>query len=219
MQRTGTSLSAKMPMSAKVLFGRRICQRFSGDLEGGYGSERSDKRPITSFGAEALPQLPTRSDRAPSRKPGVGKRLILITAGIICVGTIGRIRYHLLGEGTPTTNKAVVEGYTYPVSSRIDGSIAGILVSNRQYVKAGDLLAEIDKRDLEAKLAAALTVWAQTKTMLPEIETHLSKAQAELETAESRIFHCDRQLTEAISDYQSPAQPHYRAALLWRLDH
>src|SRR5260370_30451593 len=68
---------------------------------------------------------------------------------IICVGIIARIGYHLLGEVTPTTDKAVVEGYTYSVSSRIDGTIAGILVSNRQYVKAGAPLAEIDKRDLE----------------------------------------------------------------------
>ena len=113
---------------------------------------RSDKGPVTSSnGAEALPQqLPTRSERAPPRKPGAGKRLIQISAGIICVVIVARIGHHLLGEGTLTTDKAVVEGYTYPVSSRIDGTIAGILVSNRQYVKAGDLLAEIDKRDLEA---------------------------------------------------------------------
>jgi membrane fusion protein, multidrug efflux system len=177
-----------------------ILRRFSGRT--GH-SARSDKGPVTSSnGADALPQLPTRSDRAPSRKPGVGKRLILISAGIICVGIIARIGYHLLGEGTPTTDKAVVEGYTYPVSSRIDGTIAGIFVSNRQYVKAGDLLAEIDKRDLEAKLAAARTDLVQAKTMLPEIETQLSKAQAELETAESRMFYRDKQLTEAISDYQ-----------------
>ena len=145
-------------------------------------SARSDKDPVASSnGAEALPQLPTRSDRDPSRKPGIGKRLILISAGIFCVGIIARIGYHLLGEATPTTDKAVVEGYTYPVSSRIAGTIAGIFVSNRQYVKAGDLLAEIDKRDLEAKLAAARTDLVQAKTMLPEIETQLSKAQAELE--------------------------------------
>jgi len=166
-------------------------------------SARSDKNSVTSSNvADALPEPATRSDPAPSRKPGVGKRLILLSAGIICVGTVARIGYHLLGEGTPTTDKAVVEGYTYPVSSRIDGTIAGILVSNRQYVKAGDLLAEIDKRDLEAKLAAARTDLVQAQKMLPEIETQLSKAQAELETAKSRIFYRDKQLTEAISDYQ-----------------
>ena len=173
-------------------------------LSGGSGhSARSDKGPVTSSnGAEALPSPPTRRDRAPSSKHGIGKRLILISAGIICVGIIARIGYFLLGEATLTTEKAVVEGYTYPVSSRIDGTIAGIFVSNRQYVKAGDLLAEIDKRDLEANLTAACTDLVQAKTMLPEIEAQLSRAQAELETAESRMSHRNRQLTEATSDYQ-----------------
>jgi membrane fusion protein, multidrug efflux system len=173
-------------------------------LSGGSGhSARSDKGPVTSSnGAEALPSPPTRRDRAPSSKHGIGKRLILISAGIICVGIIARIGYFLLGEATLTTEKAVVEGYTYPVSSRIDGTIAGIFVSNRQYVKAGDLLAEIDKRDLEANLTAARTDLVQAKTMLPEIEAQLSRAQAELETAESRMSHRNRQLTEATSDYQ-----------------
>jgi len=166
-------------------------------------SARSEKGPVrSSNGAKALPQLPTRSGRAPPWKPGVGKRLILISAGIICIGIIARIGYNLLGEATPTTDKAVVEGDTYPVSSRIDGTIGGIFVSNRQYVKAGDLLAEIDKRDLEAKLAAARTDLVQAEKMLPEIETQLSKAQAELETAQSKMFRRDRQLIEATSDYQ-----------------
>jgi membrane fusion protein, multidrug efflux system len=51
-------------------------------------------------------------------------------------------------------------------------------------------------------LAAARTDLVQAKTMLPEIETQLSKAQAELETSESRMLHRDKELTEAKSDYQ-----------------
>jgi membrane fusion protein (multidrug efflux system) len=51
-------------------------------------------------------------------------------------------------------------------------------------------------------LAAARTDLVQAQTMLPEIETQLSRAQAELETAASRMFYRDKQLTEAISDYQ-----------------
>jgi membrane fusion protein (multidrug efflux system) len=69
-------------------------------------------------------------------------------------------------------------------------------------VKAGDLLAEIDKRDLEPKLTAARADLVKAKTMLPEIEAQLSRAQAELETADSRMSHRNRQLTEATSDYQ-----------------
>ena len=164
---------------------------------------RSDKTPVASSdGTEAPPLLPTRNGRVPSWKPGVGMRLVLFSAGILCVGAITRIGYNFLGEETPTTDKAVVEGYTYPVSSRIDGTIAGILVSNRQYVKAGDLLAEIDKRDLESRLSAAGSDLVQAKAMLPSIEAQLSKVQAEFETAESRMFNRDKELTEAIEDYQ-----------------
>ena len=166
-------------------------------------SARSHKGLLTSSnGAEAVPSPSIRRGRASSSKPGIGKRLILISAAIICFGIIARSGYYFLGEATPTTEKAVVEGYTYPVSSRIDGTIAGIFVSNRQHVKAGDLLAEIDRRDLEAKLTAARTDLVQAKTMLPAIETQLSRARAELGTAQARMSIHDRQLTEAKSDYQ-----------------
>jgi multidrug resistance efflux pump len=66
-----------------------------------------------------------------------------------------------------------VQGDTYLVSSRIDGTIAGILVSNRQYVNGGDLLAEIDRRELQARLAATNAELVQAQTVLPEIETQL----------------------------------------------
>jgi hypothetical protein len=62
-----------------------------------------------SFGDEATALLP--------RKPGIGKRLILISAGIVCVSFIARIVYYLVGEEPPTTDKAFVEGNTYLVSS------------------------------------------------------------------------------------------------------
>jgi membrane fusion protein, multidrug efflux system len=42
----------------------------------------------------------------------------------------------------------------------------------------------------------------QAEKILPEIETQLSKAQAELETAQSKKLRRDRQLIEATSDYQ-----------------
>ena len=50
---------------------------------------RSHKGPATSpNGAEAHPQPPTPSDRAPSREPGIGKRLVRIGVSIICVGIL-----------------------------------------------------------------------------------------------------------------------------------
>ncbi|MBV8418254.1 MAG: HlyD family secretion protein, partial [Verrucomicrobia bacterium] len=115
---------------------------------------------------------------------------------------VARIFYYLIGQETLTTDKAVVEAYTYPVSSKIDGTIGGVFVSNRQYVKAGDLLAEMDKKDLEGKLSAGRVDLAQERTRLPQLEIQRSKAQAELEKATSKMRRCEKELAEATSDYQ-----------------
>src|SRR5271165_1747103 len=145
-------------------------------------SARSEKGPVrSSNGAKALPQLPTRSGRAPPWKPGVGKRLILISAGIICIGIIARIGYNLLGEATPTTDKAVVEGDTYPVSSRIDGTIGGIFVSNRQYVKAQSKMFRRDRQLIEATSDYQYISKIRAKKGVSPLL--LSRAQKEYESA------------------------------------
>jgi len=67
--------------SGQSALGKKDMSEILRRLSGRTGhSARSDKGPVTSSskGAEALTQLATRSDRAPSRKPGVGKRLIQI---------------------------------------------------------------------------------------------------------------------------------------------
>jgi membrane fusion protein, multidrug efflux system len=156
----------------------------------------------SSPGDELRSRLRARNRRHASWKYAAGKWLILISAGIICVSIVARIWYYLIGEQTLTTDKAVVEAYTYLVSSKIDGTIGGVFVSNRQYVKAGDLLAEMDKRDLQGKLGAARIDLAQEQSKLPQIEVQLPKAQAELEKAAARIRRCEKELAEATSDYQ-----------------
>lgn len=165
--------------------------------------ERSAKAPAKSSpGDESRSRLRARSRRHASRSYAAGKWLVLISAGIICVSIVARICYYLIGQETLTTDKAVVEAYTYPVSSKIDGTIGGVFVSNRQYVKAGDLLAEMDKKDLEGKLAAWREDLAQERTKLPQLEIQRSKAQAELEKATAKMRRCEKELAETTSDFQ-----------------
>ena len=178
----------------------RFRGRNSGHLE--RSAEVPAKSSPPSPGDEFRSRLRARNRRHAFRSYAVGKWLIFISAGIICFSIVARICYYLIGEQTLTTDKAVVEAYTYLVSSKIDGTIGAIFVSNRQYVKMGDLLAEMDKKDLEGKLAAARTDWSQERARFPEIEMQQSKAQAELERAASRMRRCERELAEATSDYQ-----------------
>src|ERR1700757_4411139 len=139
--------------------------------------ERSAKAPAKSSpGDEFRSRQRTRNRRHASRTYAAGKWLVLVSAGIICVSILARICYYLIGQETLTTDKAVVEAYTYLVSTKIDGTIGGVFVSNPQYVKQGDRLAEMDKKDLEGKLAAARVDLAQERTKLPELEIQRVKA-------------------------------------------
>ncbi len=54
-----------------------------------------------------------------------------------------------------TTDDAFIDGNIVSISPRVDGHVAMVLAKDNQLVKAGDLLVELDPRDLEARLDAA----------------------------------------------------------------
>jgi membrane fusion protein (multidrug efflux system) len=58
-------------------------------------------------------------------------------------------------RGHESTDDAVIEGHVLPVSPKVSGQIAGVLVDDNQEVKRGELLAEIDPRDYQVKLDQA----------------------------------------------------------------
>ena len=54
-----------------------------------------------------------------------------------------------------TTDNAQVEGHITPVLPRTGGYVAAVNVQENQEVKAGDLLVQLDDRDLQARLQQA----------------------------------------------------------------
>ena len=139
--------------------------------------------------------------RKASRKPGgLRKR---VGAGVVCLGIVAAIGFERWRERIPSTDQARIERDCHPVSSRITGTIAKIFVSNGQYVRAGDLLVEMDKRDLEAELAAAAAEVVRDQTALQAGAVRLSKAQPALEKAASAMRLRERDLDAALLDYQA----------------
>ncbi len=72
-----------------------------------------------------------------------------------------------------TTDDAQIDGTIAPVSARIAGNVTAVMVGDDQHVKAGDVLVQLDRKDLEVALARA--------------EADLADAQAGLESARSDI--------------------------------
>ncbi len=85
----------------------------------------------------------------------------------------------LLGRGKESTDDAQVEGRVVSVSARVAGiPVLKVLVQDNQEVKAGDLLVELDKRDLNARLLGAKADVLAARAALASASTQLALTKA-----------------------------------------
>lgn len=101
------------------------------------------------------------------------KRIVL---GILVIVVVGSGGAWLLNRGIESTDDAFIESNVVQISPRVSGYITRVLVTDNEWVKAGQLLAEIDPRDYRLKVTEADAQVAQ------------AHAQAELTQADLRRF-------------------------------
>src|SRR2546423_1001794 len=91
------------------------------------------------------------------RTQPVYKRPAFLIGAIIVLLVVAffGIRYWLYARSHETTDDAFVDGHIIQVSPKASGYVARVYVTDNQQVKAGDLLAELDARDYEAKVSPA----------------------------------------------------------------
>jgi membrane fusion protein (multidrug efflux system) len=83
-----------------------------------------------------------------------GKRKILLLGGAALLLVLLTILYFYY-RNRVSTDDAQIESHVTPVSSKIYGSVAEVLVLDNTQVKAGQVLVRIDPRDYEAKVEQA----------------------------------------------------------------
>jgi len=162
----------------------------------------------------------------PEPPPPAPRRKKLVYGGIFALlvlagGAVG-LYYYLYSLEHEWTDDAFIEGHVIQVSSRVPGRVLRVLVHDNQDVKAGDLVAEIDPRDFEVRLAQAraglAAAEAQKKTAetqvtlvkavtsssldqaaagVKEAESGAAMAQAGLEVAKSKQLQADAGLASA----------------------
>jgi membrane fusion protein, multidrug efflux system len=188
----------------------------------------------TAPASRTVPADEPRDDATPSATTGpvsrrrLGPRHALWAVGVLlCVG-LGAwgVRYWSVGRFIESTDDAYVKADSTTVAPRISGYIAQVLVKDNQPVKAGQVLARIDDRDLQtalreanANLAAATAVVANLAARLTEQDYAIREAQADLQVAQTAAalaqrndgrrremakvgFGSDEQSDEATTDFQ-----------------
>ena len=146
--------------------------------------DRTESTPLVDEYGEPLADEHEHVRKRPLyRRPAflIGASLILLLA--ILFG----VRYWAYARSHETTDDAFIDGHIVQVSPKVSGYVVKVYVSDNQTVNAGDLIAELDARDLQAKVdqaKAALNAGmaqqkqAQTQVTLTRVSTRANVRQA-----------------------------------------
>jgi membrane fusion protein (multidrug efflux system) len=127
---------------------------------------------------------------------------------LLVIGLAG-LFYWLHARNFESTDDAQVEGHLIPVTSRIDGTVTHVYVDNNQSVKAGDLLVDLDPRDLQVTLDQSLAQLAQARSMVVAQQPNVPITQVEnitnISTGEADVANAQAALAAAQRDRESAA--------------
>ncbi|MGB5496429.1 MAG: HlyD family secretion protein [Sedimenticolaceae bacterium] len=97
----------------------------------------------------------------------------------------------------PWTRDGKVRANVIQVAPRVSAPIVALPINDNQFVKAGDLLFEIDPRTYQAALDQAKANLDQTRDRIKDLEAEVKSAEAALEQTESGIKQAEFAVTSA----------------------
>jgi len=174
-----------------------------------YEEEQEEKQP------QPIDRRRSRKERAAGffREYPIATWLLALLAVALVAGGVLVWHYYSVRE---STDDAQVDGHIDPVSARVSGTVQRVLTDDNQFVKAGDLLVELDPRDYgvaaqraRADLANALANSAAASVGVPLTSTtssgQLAAANAGLEAARREIDAATARVQEAQANYNKAA--------------
>ena len=140
--------------------------------------------------------------RPPARRAKVRKRILFAVLALAAIVVAVLLYRHF--AAWESTDDAQIDGYIYPVSSRVSGYVTRVTVDDNQYVEAGTVLVQLDPEDYKVALANAranlvndqASADAQaTNVPLTSVNTssQLSGAQADVNNASAGLAAAQRQ--------------------------
>ncbi|HVP62443.1 MAG TPA: HlyD family secretion protein [Myxococcaceae bacterium] len=145
----------------------------------------------------AAPEAPA---AAPARPGFRQRRSTQVFAGLLALAVVGALGAWVFGRGKESTDDAQVEGRVVSVSPRVSGQVAKVLIIDNQSVKQGDLLVQIDTKDLDAKLASARADLESARAGLASAQVNLRLTQV---NADASLRQARGGLTQATSSVQA----------------
>lgn len=154
------------------------------------------------------------------RRTKARNRILFVVLGAAVIVAAVLLYRHL--AQWESTDDAQIDGYIYPVSSRITGYVTRVTVDNNQYVKAGTVLIELDPKDYEVALANATATLANDQASAAALATNvpltsvntssaLSSALADVQNAQAGLAASERQFDAAQASFRQAVANDLRA--------
>ena len=122
------------------------------------------------------------------------RRLIILAIIVGLILILCGVLYWLHARHFETTDDAFIDGHVSQVAPRVAGEIQSLLIVDNQHVEAGELIAEIDPRDYEVRLAQAEAQRAQAVAQVALQHASIGQAKANVDVADAAVFQADRDL-------------------------
>jgi len=170
----------------------------------------------------AIPEKEPETDKVAGKNPipKSRRRKIRILAGIVVViGLVVGLPFYLHSLSYESSNDAFIDGHIVPVSARISSHVSSVYVTDNQRVKAGDLLAELDPKDFQARLDAARAALEAAKAVNEvnninvDLTTTTSTADMKAAKANVRVSEAGVQTARASADAAESQADQARAQL------
>jgi len=120
-----------------------------------------------------------------------------LTGAVVLVAVLAVLWKYWAYVTNPWTRDGQVRANVIQVAPRVSAPIIALPIKDNQFVKAGDLLFEIDPRTYQAALDQAKANLDETRDRIKDLEAQVKSAEAALEQAESGIKQAEFAVTSA----------------------
>jgi len=139
------------------------------------------------------------------KKPHPLRKILLIILAVVVI--VAGIVWWLYSRQFETTDDAQVDGHINGITARISGTVTAVYVEENQFVKAGQVLVDLDPRDYQvasevarSQLAQAL---AQSQAERPNVPVTETTTRTSIATTRGDVTNAEAAVAAAVHNYEA----------------